>query len=43
MKKRFLSDGIEAEHMGTAEFGAFLEGEQANWTRIVKKANIRLD
>jgi tripartite-type tricarboxylate transporter receptor subunit TctC len=43
VKKRFLSDGIEAEHMGPAEFGAFLDKEQANWTHIVKKANIKLD
>jgi tripartite-type tricarboxylate transporter receptor subunit TctC len=43
VKKRFLSDGIEADHMGPAEFGAFLEEEQANWTRIIKKANIKLE
>ena len=43
VKKRFQSDGIEADHMGPAEFGAFLEEEQANWTRIVKKANIKLE
>lgn len=43
VKKRFLNDGIEAEHMGPADFGAFLEVEQANWTRIVKKANIKLE
>lgn len=43
VKKRFLSDGIEAEHMGPAEFNEFLEDEQDNWTRIVKKANIKLE
>ena len=43
VKKRFLNDGIEADHMGPAEFGAFLEEEQANWARIVKKANIKLE
>ncbi len=43
VRKRFLSDGIEAEHMGPADFAAFLEEEQANWTRIVKKANIKLE
>jgi tripartite-type tricarboxylate transporter receptor subunit TctC len=43
VKKRFLNDGIEADHMGPAEFGAFLEAEQENWTRIVKKANIKLE
>ena len=43
VKKRLQSDGIEADHMGPAEFGAFLEAEQENWTRIVKKANIKLE
>lgn len=43
VKKRLQSDGIEAEHMGPAEFGAFMEEEQANWARIVKKANIKIE
>jgi tripartite-type tricarboxylate transporter receptor subunit TctC len=43
MKKRLLNDGIEAEYMGPAEFAAFLEAEQANWVKIVKKANIKLE
>jgi tripartite-type tricarboxylate transporter receptor subunit TctC len=43
VKKRFLSDGIEAEYMGPAEFGTFLQEEQAKWTRIVKQANIKLE
>ena len=43
VKKRLQSDGIEADHMGPAAFGAFLEAEQENWTRIIKKANIKLE
>jgi tripartite-type tricarboxylate transporter receptor subunit TctC len=43
LKKQFLNDGIEAEYMGPAEFGRFLEEEQANWTKIVKNANIKLE
>ena len=43
VKNRFLSDGIEAGYMGPAEFATFIEEEQANWTRIVKKANIKLE
>jgi tripartite-type tricarboxylate transporter receptor subunit TctC len=43
LRKQFLNDGIEAGYMGPAEFGAFLEEEQANWARIVKKANIKLE
>jgi tripartite-type tricarboxylate transporter receptor subunit TctC len=43
LKKQFLNDGIEAGYMGPAEFGAFLEEEQANWARVVKQANIKLE
>lgn len=43
LKKRFLNDGVEVDHLGPAEFGSFLEKETANWTRVVKKANIKLE
>ncbi|MFH1029262.1 MAG: tripartite tricarboxylate transporter substrate binding protein [Pseudomonadota bacterium] len=43
MKKRFLMQGVEAEYMGLAEFGPFLENDVAKWKAVVKKANIRLD
>ena len=43
VKKRFLNDGVEVDHLGPAEFAGFLEKETANWTRVVKKANIRLE
>ncbi|MBU2053940.1 MAG: tripartite tricarboxylate transporter substrate binding protein [Proteobacteria bacterium] len=43
VKKGFLKYGIEVDHLGPAEFGEFIEKETANWTRVVKKANIRLE
>jgi len=43
VKQRFLKDGVETDYLGSAEFGKFLERETANWTRVVKKANIKLE
>ena len=43
VKKRYLKDGVEVDYLGSAEFGSFLEKETANWTRVVKKANIKLE
>jgi len=43
VKEGFLKKGIEVDHLGPAEFGKYLEKETANWTRVVKKANIRLE
>jgi tripartite-type tricarboxylate transporter receptor subunit TctC len=43
VKQRFLKDGVEADYLGPAEFEKFLERETANWTRVVKKANIKLE
>ena len=43
VKKQLLKDGVEVDHLGPAEFGKFLEKETANWTRVVKKANIKLE
>jgi len=33
---------VEVDHLGPTEFTGFLEKETANWTRVVKKANIKL-
>jgi tripartite-type tricarboxylate transporter receptor subunit TctC len=35
--------GIEVDYSGPEEFGKVIEKETANWTRVVKKANIKLD
>ncbi len=43
VKQRFLKDGVEVDYLGPAEFEKFLERETANWTRVVKKANIKLE
>lgn len=39
----FLKYGIEVDHLGPAELGKFMEQQTASWTRVVKKANIKLD
>ncbi len=43
VKKLFLTDGSEADYLGPTEFGKFLQGELANWARVVKEANIKLE
>jgi tripartite-type tricarboxylate transporter receptor subunit TctC len=42
VKKRFLNDGVEVDHLDPTAFAGFLDKETANWTRVVKKANIKL-
>jgi tripartite-type tricarboxylate transporter receptor subunit TctC len=42
VKKVFLQDGSEADYLGPAEHGKFIEKELANWARVVKEANIKL-
>jgi tripartite-type tricarboxylate transporter receptor subunit TctC len=43
MTMRFLKDGMEADHKGPAEFAAFIADEMNRWSRVVKKANIKLE
>jgi tripartite-type tricarboxylate transporter receptor subunit TctC len=43
VKKRFLNDGAEADYLGPAEFGRFIDKEITTWTRIIRKANIKLE
>jgi tripartite-type tricarboxylate transporter receptor subunit TctC len=43
MKKRFMNDGAEVDYLGPAEFGPFIDKEITNWTRIIRKANIKLE
>jgi tripartite-type tricarboxylate transporter receptor subunit TctC len=43
MKKRFMNDGAEADYLGPAEFGRFIDKEITTWTRIIRKANIKLE
>jgi tripartite-type tricarboxylate transporter receptor subunit TctC len=42
VKNRFLDDGQEVGYLGPSEFGAFYAGEISNWTRVIKKANLKL-
>jgi tripartite-type tricarboxylate transporter receptor subunit TctC len=43
VKKLFLNDGLDVDYLGLEEFRQFVEGEMANWARVVKKANITLE
>ena len=42
IKKALLDDGLAADYLGPAEFGAFLEREMAQWASVIKKANIKI-
>jgi tripartite-type tricarboxylate transporter receptor subunit TctC len=42
-KKTFEKQGAEADLMGRAEFGKFIEAEMAKWGRVVKAANIKVE
>jgi tripartite-type tricarboxylate transporter receptor subunit TctC len=42
-KKWFSSQTAEPGYLGPAEFTGFLEREIANWKRVVKMANIKVD
>jgi tripartite-type tricarboxylate transporter receptor subunit TctC len=43
VKKRLLSNGAEADYLGPAEFGPFIDRQITSWTQIIRKANIKLD
>jgi tripartite-type tricarboxylate transporter receptor subunit TctC len=43
VQKLFLDNGFGADYLGTTEFVKFLEEDIAQYTRIVKKSNIKLD
>ncbi len=43
VKTHFLKDGMEVDHKGPAEFAAFIADEMNRWSRVVKKANIKLE
>jgi tripartite-type tricarboxylate transporter receptor subunit TctC len=42
VKKQFLNSGAEADYQGSAEFGKFIDHERDKWTKIIRKANIKL-
>jgi tripartite-type tricarboxylate transporter receptor subunit TctC len=43
IQKRLLNDAAEVDYLGPAEFGPFIQSEIVNWTRVIKKANIKLE
>jgi tripartite-type tricarboxylate transporter receptor subunit TctC len=40
-KKRFETEGGEAAHMSSDEFGRFIAAETAKWAKVVKEAGIK--
>jgi tripartite-type tricarboxylate transporter receptor subunit TctC len=43
VKKIFINDGAEADYLGPTALRTFLEKEIAQWERVIKKANIKLE
>ena len=42
-KKRFETEGGEAQHMRPDEFGRFIAAETAKWAKVVKEAGLRAE
>lgn len=42
-KKSLENQGVEADLMGPAEFGKFIEAEIAKWGKVVKEGNIKAE
>ena len=40
-QKQFHDQGMEADHVGLAEFGHFMAAETAQWARVIKEGNIK--
>ena len=43
VKDWFIRDGAEADYLGPAEFGKFLEEEVAKWAQVVSTAGIKAE
>lgn len=43
IRKRFESQGADAESMAPAEFGKFINAEMTKWARVVKEAGIKAE
>jgi tripartite-type tricarboxylate transporter receptor subunit TctC len=43
VQKLFLNEGAEADFVGPAEFGQFIEAEIIKWGKVVKEANIKVE
>jgi tripartite-type tricarboxylate transporter receptor subunit TctC len=43
LKRFFLAQGGQMDYLGPTEFRAFLVSEIAQWQRVVKEANIKID
>jgi tripartite-type tricarboxylate transporter receptor subunit TctC len=43
VKTHFLRDGMEVDYRNPVEFAAFIADEMDRWSRVVKKANIKVE
>jgi tripartite-type tricarboxylate transporter receptor subunit TctC len=43
VKKRFLSDGIEALGGTPEQFGTYVKSEIERWAKVVKDAGVKLE
>ena len=43
MQKQLTNDGLDAMHMGPAEFGEYMETELVKWGRVVKEGGIKAE
>jgi tripartite-type tricarboxylate transporter receptor subunit TctC len=43
VKMHFLKNGMEVDHKDPAEFAAFITDEMDRWSRVVTRANIKLE
>jgi len=42
-KQRFMNNATEEDYLGPSDFGRFIEKDIAQWTRVVKEANIKIE
>lgn len=43
VKKQFMDVATEVDYLGPTEFGRQIEKEMAQWARVVKKTNIKIE
>ena len=43
LKKFFSNEAAESDYAGPAEFGSFVAGQIAQWKKVVKEANIKIE
>jgi tripartite-type tricarboxylate transporter receptor subunit TctC len=43
VREKFMALGLEPVGNSPAEAAAFLEGERGRWSKVIEKANLRID